>query len=408
MIDRFRELGETLRTGKVRTAVTALTVAWGIFMLVILLGAGKGVQNGAEHDLEDKATNSLFLYRGTTSIPFEGHRIGRNVKLDDDDYAAIKDHVDGVDHITGRYFLSGQYSVSYKGVVSSFEVRATHPDHLFLEQTIVTSGRFLDPLDLTEKRKVVVVGPVAVQRLFKGRNPLGEWIDVAGTMYRVIGTFTDEGDDDELAKLYIPITTAQMVYGGGREEHQIMFTLGDASVDESLAAAKQARVLVAHNHHFSPDDSRALHVRNNLEDFARIVALFARIRLFIWIIGVGTIVAGIVGVSNIMLISVRERTKEIGVKKALGATPWAIISQILLEALVVTSISGYAGMVAGVGLLEAVRKYVPPNDSFRNPEADLTVVAGATILLVLAGLLAGYFPARLAAKVNPIVALRAE
>ena len=406
--DRFRELFETLRTAKIRTAVTALSVAWGIFMLVILLGAGKGVQNGAEHEFRDKATNSLFIYRGTTSIPFEGHRIGRNVNIDTDDFDAIHRNVDGIDHISGRYYLQGEYRVSYKSNVSSFDVRAVHPDHLWLEQTIVLTGRFIDDLDLKERRKVVVIGPVAIQRLFKGRDPLGEWINIRGTMYRVVGTFTDEGDEDELAKLYIPITTAQMVDGSSKRIHQLMFTLGDATTEESEVRATETTRILARRHHFSPDDTRAIHIRNNLEDFSRVVALFSRIRLFIWIVGIGTIIAGIVGVSNIMLISVRERTKEIGIKKALGATPWTIISQILLEALVVTGTSGWLGMVSGVGLLEIVRTKIPPTDFFRDPEADLAVVLGATALLVFSGLLAGYFPARLAARVNPIVALRAD
>jgi putative ABC transport system permease protein len=188
-----------------------------------------------------------------------------------------------------------------------------------------------------------------------------------------------------------------------------MFTIPEtAGIEESTAISRRTKALLAGRHHFSPDDPRAVRVRNTLEDFQRIVTLFSRIRLFIWIVGIGTIVAGIVGVSNIMLISVRERTKEIGIRKALGATPWSIVSQILIEALVVTGVSGYAGLVGGLALVELVRAKVPPSDYFRDPQADLAVVAGALVLLVISGLLAGWFPARLAAKVNPVVALRAE
>jgi putative ABC transport system permease protein len=189
----------------------------------------------------------------------------------------------------------------------------------------------------------------------------------------------------------------------------LMFTLDDStSVEESSAIAEETKRLIAGRHHFSPNDKRAVRVRNRVEDFQRVLTLFVRIRVFIWIVGVGTIIAGIVGVGNIMLISVRERTKEIGIRKALGATPWAIISQVLLESLIVTGISGYVGLIAGVGLLEVVRKNMPPAEFFRDPEVDLGVAVGALVLLVFSGLLAGYFPARLAAKVNPIVALRAE
>lgn len=408
-LDRLYELFETLRTAKLRTAVTALSVAWGIFMLVVLLGAGAGIQNGAEHEFRDDATNSLWVYRGTTSLPFEGHKIGRSIKLDDDDYAAIKDGIDGVERITGRYYIQGQFTVSYHGTVSSFDVRACHPDHQFIENTVVTSGRFLNALDLSERRKVAVVGPVAVERLFKGKDPIGEWIDVNGTMYRVVGVFEDEGGEEEESKLYIPISTAQTAYGGASQIHQLMFTIaGGDDVEHASSVVEETKRLLAGRHHFSPKDKRAVRVRNTIEEFQRVVLLFRRIRVFIWIVGIGTIVAGIVGVSNIMLISVRERTREIGIKKALGATPWAIVSQILLESLIVTGVSGYGGLIAGVGLLELVRTKLPPSDFFRNPEVDLSVVLGALALLVFSGLLAGYFPARLAAKVNPIVALRAE
>ena len=412
--DRLNELFETLRTSKLRTAVTSFSVAWGIFMLVLLLGAGNGIENGAEHQFRDDATNSLWVYRGTTSLPFEGHKLGRNVKLDDDDVEAIRRNIDGVDHITGRFYLQGQFTVSYRGTVSSFDVRACHPGHLYIENTTITSGRFINELDIAGRRKVAVIGPTAVERLFHkaGKpavDPIGEWIDVRGTMYRVVGVFDDDGgDEEEKSKLYIPISTAQMVYGGAKQVHQIMFTIGDADVDESLAAVEETKHLVAARHHFSPKDKRAVRVNNNIEGFQRVVSLFARIRMFIWIIGIGTIIAGIVGVSNIMLISVRERTKEIGIRKALGATPFTIVSQIVAEALVVTGASGYLGMVAGLGLLQLVRDHVPPSEFFREPDANLGVVAGATLLLVVSGLLAGYFPARLAAKVNPIVALRAE
>ena len=406
--DRLNELLETLRTSKLRTAVTAFSVAWGIFMLVLLLGAGNGIENGAEHEFRDDATNSLWVYRGSTSLPFEGQKIGRNVKLTDEDYDAIQRNVDGVGHITGRFYLSGQFTVSYKGTVSSFDVRACHPGHRFIENTIITSGRFINELDMQYRRKVAVVGPAVVSRLFKNADPIGEWIDVRGTMYRVVGVFRDEGGEEEESKVYIPISTAQMAYGGASQIHQIMFTIGDADVEQSKAAVEQTKRLLASRHHFSPKDKRAIRINNNVEGYQRIVALFARIRMFIWIVGLGTIVAGIVGVSNIMLISVRERTKEIGIRKALGATPWKIISQILTEALIVTGVSGYVGLVAGLGILELVKANVPPSDYFRDPEANFGVVVGATVLLVVSGLLAGYFPARLAARVSPIVALRAE
>jgi putative ABC transport system permease protein len=408
-MDRLTELFDTLRTAKLRTAVTALSVAWGIFMLVILLGAGRGIQNGAEHEFRDDATNSLWVWRGTTSMPWQGHKPGRRVRLDSDDIDAIQRSVEGVEHMTGRFYLPGEYTTSFNGVVASFEVRAVHPGHRYLENTSIREGRFLNPLDLSERRKVAVIGPAVVTRLFKDVNPLGEWLEIGGRMYRVVGVFEDAGGEEEEQKIYIPITTAQMVYGAEGQVNQIMFTLGGgADVESSKRAIADTTKVIASHHNFSPKDKRALRVRNTLEDFQRVAGLFAKIRTFIWIVGVGTIIAGIVGVSNIMLISVRERTKEIGIRKALGATPWTIVSQVLLESLVVTGVSGYSGLVLGLATLELAKWKLPPTDFFRDPQADLGVVVGATLLLVFSGLLAGYFPASLAAKVSPSVALRAE
>ncbi len=406
-LDQWREIFETLRMSKLRTAATALSVAWGIFMLVILLGAGRGIENGVQSNFKDDAVNSIWIYQGVTSQPHAGYGIGRQVKFDNADYQALLSTIEEIDHATGRFYLSGEFTVRYGREVSSFEVRACHPGHRFIENTIITAGRFISDADLRDRRKVTVIGPEVVKQLFGRRAPLGEWIEVSGTPYRVVGTFTDEGWESEQSKIYIPITTAQTAYGGGDKIHQIMFTIGDASSEDSVRIADETRRLLAGRHHFSEGDKRAVRVRNNLEDFAKVTSLFASIRMFIWIVGIGTILAGIIGVSNIMLISVRERTKEIGIRKALGATPKTIVRQIIVESLVITSSSGYVGLVGGLGMLELARKYVPPSDYFMNPEANLGVVLSATVLLILSGLLAAYFPARLASRINPVEALRA-
>jgi putative ABC transport system permease protein len=412
-LDRWQEILETIRAGKLRTAATALSVAWGIFMLVILLGAGKGIQNGAEHSFRDDAVNSLWLYSGQTSIPHAGYGRHRQIRFTDDDYDALLATIPEIESISGRFYLSGEFTVKYGDTVSSFDVRACHPGHQFLENTAITHGRFLNDADLAERRKVAVIGPRVIELLFassaRGRkDPIGEWIDIRGTPYRVVGTYHDTGGDRELSKIYVPITTARTAFGGGDRIHQLMFTVQATDSESSLRMADQTRRLLAARHDFSVDDDKALRIRNNLEMAEQMTNLFGRIRIFIWIVGVGTIVAGIVGVSNIMLIAVRERTREIGIRKALGATPSMIVRQIVLESLVITGVSGYVGLFAGLGALELFNLYVPPTDYLRNPEANLWVVAGATALLVVSGLLAGYFPARLAARVQPVEALRAE
>ena len=235
---------------------------------------------------------------------------------------------------------------------------------------------------------------------------MGEWIAIQGIQYRVIGIFEDVGGLGEMQKVYIPISTAQAAYGGGHFVHQIIYTLHGTDLASSQAMAEQTRELLAKRHHFSPDDPRALRLRNNVERYQEIVEIFAMIRLFIWVVGVGTLLAGIVGVSNIMLVSVQERTKEIGLRKALGATPGSIVAMILQEAVLLTSVAGYAGLVVGVGFIELVNRYLPENDYVRSPEVDIGVVLTATVLLVIFGALAGFFPASRAASIHPIDALR--
>ncbi len=408
-LDRWQEIGQVLRRRKLRTALTAFSVAWGIFMLVILLGAGNGLQHGAEYGFRDDATNSIWVYPGRTSVPHEGHAVGRNVQFTNDDHDAVHEAVRGIEHITSRFYLEGQFVVSRGDRHASFDVRSCHPGHQFLENTIIVGGRFLNDLDIRERRKVAVIGPTVVSALFAAHeDPLGQWIDVRGIPYRVVGVFEDTGGEGELRKIYVPISTAQMAYNGQNRVHQIMFTLGDASVEDSRTTAGEVTRLLARRHDFAAGDKAAVRVSNNLENFQRFLDLFRMIRLFTWVIGIGTILAGIVGVSNIMLISVQERTREIGVRKAVGATPGAIVGLIVQEALVITAVSGYVGMLLGIFALELAARFLPRSDFMRDPEVDLGVVLGATVVLVISGLLAGYFPARRAARINPIEALRAE
>jgi putative ABC transport system permease protein len=406
--DRWREILETLRMSKMRTAATALAVAWGIFMLVILLGAGRGIQNGVDHNFRDDAVNSIWLYAGRTSKAHAGYQPGRSIRFRNADYDALLHSVPEIEFASGRFYLQGEFTVRYRDEVSAFEVRACHPGHQFIEETLITAGRFINDEDLRSLRKVAVIGPKVVELLFNNRDPLGTWIEVSGTPYHVVGVFDDAGWESEKSKIYIPISTAQTVYGGGDTVHQVMFTIGDSSPDDARRIADQVKRMLSSRLDFAVDDDRAVNVRNNVENYQRMASLFDAINAFIWVIGIGTILAGIIGVSNIMLISVRERTREIGVRKALGATPRTIVGQIVLEALVITSVSGYLGLMVGLAVIEVVRRYVPPNDYFRNPEANLSVVVGATILLIISGVLAGFFPARMAARINPVEALRAE
>ena len=259
-----------------------------------------------------------------------------------------------------------------------------HPDHQYLEKTIITQGRFLNDLDIAEHRTVAVIGVRVEEALFEGSSSLGRYIDINGIPFRVVGLFRDVGSESEEEKIYLPITTAQRIFNGANRIGMLMFTTGDLALDKTQEMAEEVRGLLAQRHHFSPDDKRAVFVNNSNEWYQRFVNLISGIRLFVWIIGIGTILAGVVGVSNIMMIVVKERTKEIGVRKALGATPRSIVGLILLEAVFITAIGGYVGLVLGVVLLEFGGQSLPESEFFLNPGVDFRVALSATALLVMA------------------------
>lgn len=406
--DAWQETFEVLRRHKLRTLLTALSVAWGIFMLVILLAAGRGLERGVEHDFRDDATNSIWISPGKTSVAHQGQPPGRAVQFENEDVDAIAKQIAGVEQITGRFYLWGEFSVSYGIKTAHFDIRGCHPGHLHIERTRILLGRFINEFDVKSRRKVAVIGPEVRDQLFGSRDPLGEYITIRGVKYKVIGLYQDDGSQNELRKIYVPITTAQLVYSAPRQVHHIMYTVGNADLEQSERMASATRELLARRHRFSPEDKRALRINNNLEQFSKVQEIFAWIRVFVWVVGVGTIFAGVVGVGNVMLISVKERTVEFGVRKALGATPWSIVNMVLQEALVVTSLAGYVGLVAGALLVEMVNRYVPENDYFREPQVDFQAALWAILILVVAGALAGMIPAFRAARVHPVVAMQGE
>jgi putative ABC transport system permease protein len=408
-VDTWQEILDTIRANKLRSFLTAFSVAWGIFMLIVLLGSGQGLANGIEYQFRDDAINSIWVFPGQTSIPYKGLGPGRRVQLTNEDREEIRTGVDGVEHITSRFSISGRLRVRYKNESTTFDVRSVHPSHQFLEKTIITEGRFLNEKDLDELRKVAVIGVRVKDALFKKEPALGNRIEINGVAFQVVGLFTDVGGENEQEKIYLPISTAQRAFGGANRVRMIMMTTGEAPLAQTDAMAADVKRRLATRHAFSTEDPRAVFVNNNNEEFQRFNSLMAAIRLFVWIVGVGTILAGVVGVSNIMMITVRERTREIGVRKALGATPWSVVSLVLQESVLITSVAGYFGLVLGIGVLEVTAKNLPAgSEFFRNPNVDLMVAVQATLLLIVAGLAAGFVPARRAAAVRPVDALRNE
>jgi len=409
-LDKWQEIYTTIRKNKLRTFLTGFAVAWGIFMLIILLGSGKGLENGVYDQFRGGANNGIWISSGMTSKEFKGLKAGRLIKFTNEDYKILKSAIRDHEYISSRMFL-GNNITSYKNEYGSFYLSPCHPDYGKIKEVEMTEGRFLNKLDVDQFRKVAAIGEKVKTDLFKGADTvaLGEYININGILFRVIGIFKDFGrDDQEQRRIYIPITTAQRVFSGQNVISQISFTTGDAPPGKVDRMVDQSRDLLAKRHTFDTGDEQAVNIWNKSEEFRRFQGLFMGIRLFIWIVGIGTIVAGIVGVSNIMMISVKERTKEIGIRKAIGATPFSVISLILREAIIITGFAGYIGLALGIGVLELISGNLPEIDFFRSPEADFSVAVGATVLLIIAGTLAGFFPARKAAGIKPIEALRDE
>jgi len=409
-IDKWQEIYSTVQKNKLRTFLTGFSVAWGIFMLIILLGSGNGLENGIKENFKGGAINGVWISSGVTSKQYKGLKTGRRISFTNEDYKMLKTAIQGKDRISARLFL-GNNLTSYKNNYGSFFLSPCHPDYGYIKEVEILDGRFLNELDILDFRKVAVIGEKVKSELFKGRDTvaMGKFININGVLFQVVGIFRDfSRNDNELRRIYIPISTAQRVFNGNNVINQISFTTGNATQEEADLMISTARMMLSNKHTYDPEDRQAVELWNKNEDVRRFNALFSGIRIFIWIIGIGTIIAGVVGVSNIMMIVVNERTKEIGIRKALGATPFSIITLILQESIVITAFAGYIGLVLGIGLLELIARNLPPSEFFRNPEANLSIAMGATILLVVAGTVAGFFPALKAAKIKPIEALRDE
>jgi len=420
MLDRWGEVFDTIKRNKLRTLLTAVSVAWGIFVLVVLLGLGQGLNNGVRYSFRRMATNAVFISANKTSIPHAGYGIGRRITFDNRDYAHAQDrrrHRPAVRPvlIRGGSFGGGEMRTS-RGVKSNtFQLNAVHPDAFYLNAQEIIQGRFLSYADIATLRKVCVIGRPVRNFLFsegpgsgpdgEQANPVGQWINIGNVAFEVVGVFSDEGGEENERQIYIPVSTAQLAFNGADHLGSLMMTVGNANAKQAQAIADEVIGQLAAAHKFSPDDKQAVRTFNTVEGSEAFRMMFLAITAFVTLIGCGTLLAGVVGVSNIMMIAVKERTREIGIRKALGATPTSIVAMIVQEAIFFTSIAGLFGLAAGVGAIELIPR-LADTDMIRNPSVDIWVGVLATIGLVLAGALAGFVPARTAARVNPVHTLR--
>jgi len=393
-------------------------VAWGIFMLIILLGFGNGMQNGVHEEFEGDAVNSIWVNGGKTSVAHNGMQPGRVIRFTNEDYDLIKKTITGVENVAARNHIWLPGNIVYKKESATFSVIACHPGYRHLERLEMLTGRFINEQDVQTTRKVAVLGSLVVERLFKDDEPLGKYISVDGLPFLVIGTFKDKGGDWDQKRLYIPMSTGQNVFGLVNSLQMIAMNTLDLDPESAREKEAQIRKILTTRHNVAPDDLAGIRINSPLEDYQMYNNMFASINLFVWAVGIMTLIAGIVGVGNVMTISVRERTREIGIRKAIGATPFSVISMIMQEAVVVTLISGLLGLFVGIAFLETgllskilesvATKFNLDLGFFSEPEVDFLTALGAAGLLILAGSIAGFIPAYKASAISPIAAIREE
>ena len=416
--DRWQEIFSVLRQNKLRTFFTAFGVFWGIFMLVIMMGSGKGLQNAVMRDMGAMASNSFFMWTQPTTKPYKGFSTGRQFNFTNDDTRALRAQIPEIDRIAPRLRAwgdQGQNNVIRGLQNGAFDIYGDYPDLQEISPVSLTSGRFLNYSDINNYRKVAVIGQLVYDQLFEEEEEaVGEYIRVNGVYFMVVGTFKSKRTGGQAERenrgVYIPLTTMQRTYNYGDRVGWYSITARE-NIPASVAEEK-AKKLMKERHTVHPEDERAIGGFNVEKEYKKMTGLFTGIRILIWIVGIGTLFAGIVGVSNIMLIVVRERTREIGIQRAIGASPANIIGQIITESVFLTLLAGYIGLAIGVGVLEGINQLLEKAGSegefFRNPEIDFNMAIIALFILLIAGILAGLIPARKAVSVKPIDALRYE
>ncbi|HLO92232.1 MAG: ABC transporter permease [Chloroflexota bacterium] len=419
-LDRWQEIISALKKNKMRTFLTAFGVFWGIFMLVIMLGAGNGLRNGVTSDFGDFATNSMFVWTRSTSVPYKGLPRGRNFNFKNDDIEALRKEVPEIGILSPRTQgggLQNGNNVIRGSKSGAFSIMGDYPEWNEIDPVTITSGRFINNADIKDKRKVAVIGNKVQEILFQpGENPIGQYIQIQGIYFQVVGTFkplnsgVNFGGDKEQT-IFMPLTTFQRVYNWG----DIIGWFAITSKDGIPVSDMEQKVfdVLKRRHLVSPDDNEALGSFNLEKQYNQMNGLFQGINGLIWIVGIGTLLAGVIGISNIMLVIVKERTKEIGIQRAIGASPAKIISQIITESVFLTTFAGYVGLVISVFLLEMLNKVLlsgaaSERTMFKNPGIDFNMAIIALAILVVSGAIAGWVPAKKAVSIKPIDALRYE
>lgn len=419
-IDRWNEILSALKKNKLRSFLTAFGVFWGIFMLIVMAGAGNGLQHGITDGVGQVATNSFFMWTERTGEPYKGFLRGRFWNFDNEDVEYIKNNIPEADIVSPRLFghwLSGNNTVRGENT-GSFNIKGDYPQWNDIDPADILQGRWLNEIDIMQKRKVCVIGEKVFEEMFeKDEEPIGKYLRVSGIYYQVVGVvhpvsnINMNGRTEE--SIFLPFTTMQAAYNYGNSVHVLGVTakkgFSASLVEDKVMAAIKER------HSIAPTDVQAIGHVNLEKQFKMFSSLFIGIQILTWIVGIGTLLAGVIGVSNIMLVIIKERTQEIGVMRAIGATPWKVISQIIMESVFLTTLAGYLGLFSGILLLEGANKLLEMAAKnggdgifIKNPEINFGVAVACLMILIISGAIAGYLPAKRAVEIKPIDALRAE
>ena len=404
-LDLWREIFQSMNKNRTRSVLSGFTVSFAILLFTILIGIANGLKNTFKEGFADDAINAIFISSGRTTKAHDGLQAGRRIQFKNEDFEYINEEFDNkIQYSTVRIYKN--LTASYKNEKDNYSVRAVHPDHQFLEKSLIKEGRYISQLDVQKKSKVIVIGRLVEEDLFNKESALGEYINLGGIQYKVVGVFKDEGNDNEERIIYMPFSTAQLLYGNNDYVDQINLGYSpNLSIDDAIVFGNKLTKRLKDRFSVAPTDQSAIRVFNMASQNKGVTQFNFVLGALIIFIGIGTLIAGVVGISNIMIFIVKERTKEIGIRKALGAAPRKIVGLVLIESILITAIGGYIGLMTGIGVL----KWASPHLEvyfIKDAGVNTDIVISATIALIIAGTLAGYLPARKASKIKPIEALR--
>lgn len=405
MIDLLREIGQTLRNNRLRTTLTGVAVAWGIFMLIVLLGAARGVVNSFNDSMNETSTNTIVFWGGYTSQPCRGYKEGRQITLKGGDADALMRRNHDVSKVAAFASVDTAKIASERGVVSG-GFQAVFEDAVREDHLEMLAGRFINGRDIAEGRRVLVLSDRDASQLFADAgSAVGKTVRCMGLAWTVAGVFTHPWRTQS----YAPYTTYKAVTGNNDNAYQLTVTVENLRTEEDGEAAESAlRATLGTEHGFAAEDNSAVWTWNRFISYLSNMQAMTYLNLAVWVIGIFTLLSGIVGVSNIMFVSVRERTHEIGIRRAIGAKPRSILVQILAESVAITAIFGYIGVFLGMVVLQVLSMFLGDSNGFKNPTVDISIALQVTVALIVAGALAGLFPALKAIKVKPVEALRDE